>query len=337
VPGIERTDFHFANQVGEREEGKVGDSYTIAHPDGDLLVVVRTNRLSAFDHVMPQTIPNKGQVLNQMSAASLKDTEDIAKNWFLTSPDPNVTIGRKATPILAEMIVRGAVLGSLWKDYDEGRRKISGVTLPDGLSEFQIFDTPIVTPTTKAPKGEHDVPVSPADLIRRRRRVTVEQYDEMAATSLALFARGQERAAERGLYLGDTKFEFGTLPDGRIILIDEVLTPDSSRYFPWDQYVAYLERGGTGARPEQQSKEFVREWLKREHGFTGAPDQVAPDLPLELIAEVSSRYIQLYETMLQKTFRPFSYGEGEARLQYMEVVTGDSLHSIDDLLKYKEK
>jgi phosphoribosylaminoimidazole-succinocarboxamide synthase len=335
LAGIEGTNFHFPNQIGERKDGKVGDTYTIAHPQGDLIVVARTDRVSAYDHVLPQPIPHKGQVLNQVSTAFLNATENIVPNWFLVSPDPNVTIGRKAEPFSVEMIVRDAMLGSMWKDYKDGARTISGETLPDGLSEFELFDTPLVTPSTKAEEGEHDAPISPAEIVEQG-RATAKQYDQMAAFSLQLFAKGQEMAEERGLYLADTKFEFGLLPDGRIILIDEVLTPDSSRYFPWDEYIAYLTDGG-GRRPEQLSKEFLREWLKNERGFTGAPGQTAPDLPQDIIDGVSSRYIELYERMLKKTFKPFSWGDGPERLQYMEVVTGDHLHSIDSLLEYKER
>jgi len=302
---LTETNFNLPGQIGEVYRGKVDDVYTIEHTGGDLLAVVRTDRISAYDVVLPEPIPYKGQVLNDMSAAALRATAAVAPNWFIDSPDPNISIGQKADPIKVEMIVRGYLLGSAWKNYSErGEREICGITLPDGMREFEPFDRPLVTPTTKALQG-HDENITPRQIIEMGLATRVE-YEQMEALALSLFAYGQEVARQEDRELGDTKYEMGRLTTNGVIVIDEVHTPDSSRYYPREEFWAYVN-GQTSERPEQQSKEFVREWLKNQ-GFTGQEGQVAPPLPPEFIAEVSDKYVDLRNRMLGTPFVPPAEG-----------------------------
>lgn len=303
---ITQTNFQLPGQVGEIYHGKVADTYTIEHERGELLVAVRTDRISAFDVVLPQPVPYKGQVLNQMSAALLKSTANVVHNWLLDEPDPNVSIGLKAEPIQVEMIMRSYLLGSAWKAYKElGMRNLCGNSLRDFMYEFEPFDHALITPSTKAETG-HDENITPRQIVEQG-LATQAEYDQMAAMATDLFAYGQRLAAERGLVLADTKYEFGRLATGQLIVIDEVHTPDSSRYFDGVQFNTYLN-DETSERPGQLSKEFVREWLK-EHGFTGEPGQVPPHMPSEFIDEVTERYIKLYEIMMREPFDRQDYDD----------------------------
>ena len=297
---IRETNFELPGQIGEPYHGKVGDTYTIEHDAGELLAVVRTDRISAFDVVLPDPIPYKGQVLNQMSAELLGSTRSVAPNWFIESPDPNVTLGYKAKPFRVEMIARGFLLGTSWRGYQEGLRDLCGNQLANGMTEFQAFDTPLLTPTTKADAG-HDENITPSQIVTEN-LATSKEYDEMAHMALALFAEGQESANKRGLILADTKYEFGRLATGQIVVIDEVHTPDSSRYFPTDEYNAYIQ-GQTSQRPNQLSKEFVREWLVGQ-GFSGEAGQQIPHLPEDFKDQITERYIDLYQWMLGTQFEP---------------------------------
>jgi len=292
------TSFKLPGQIGEPYHGKVGDVYTIQHEAGELLAVVRTDRISAFDVVLPEPVPFKGQVLNQMSAELLAATQTTAPNWLIESPDPNVSVGFKARPFKVEMITRGFLLGTSWRGYKAGMRNLCGNQLPDGMVEFQSFGTPLLTPTTKVDAG-HDENIAP-DQIVENGLATSGEYEEMSHLALSLFAEGQAKAGERGLVLADTKYEFGRLATGQIVVIDEVHTPDSSRYFTLDQYKAYLD-GQTTERPEQLSKEFVREWLVSQ-GFSGEEGQEPPRMSEEFREQISTRYIDLYQRMLGRSF-----------------------------------
>jgi len=321
---IHETNFDLPGQVGEVYRGKVGDTYTVEHEAGELLAVVRTDRISAFDHILPRPIPYKGQVLSQMSAELLDDTSSIARNWLLGSPDPNVNVGFKATPFKIEMIVRGALLGTAWRHYQEGMRELCGNVLPEGMREFQIFDEPLLTPTTKAEAG-HDENISPMEIIDSR-LATADEFEEMDWMARRLYSAGQNAASERELLLADTKYEFGRLITGKIVVIDEVHTPDSSRYFPLDQYLAQLE-DPTSPRPEQLSKEFVREWLM-EQGFSGQEGQAPPPMPDDFVDEVSNRYIGLYERMLGEDFEPVNAKSEAERLDMMRQNVVDYLDNL---------
>ena len=281
---LTNTDFNFKGQKSVYH-GKVRDVYDI---DDKYLVMVATDRISAFDVILPKGIPFKGQVLNQIAAHFLKATEDIVPNWLVTVPDPMVTIGLKCQPLKIEMIVRGYLAGSAWRDYEAGAREICGVKLPDGLKENQKLPHPILTPTTKADEG-HDLNISHDEIIAQG-IVSAEVLDQVEKYALAIFERGTKMAAERGLILVDTKYEFGLL-DGKVILIDEIHTPDSSRYFYADTYAELFEKG----LPQKQlSKEFVRQWLIA-NGFMGKEGQQVPEMTDEYCKEVSDRYIELYE------------------------------------------
>lgn len=314
APAIRTTDFDLPGQIGEPYHGKVGDVYTIAHEMGDLLAVVRTDRVSAFDVVFDETIPHKGQVLNQMSAQLLEATRDVAPNWLIESPDPNVSIGYKAQPFRVEMIARGFLLGTSWRNYQDGSRDLCGNQLPDGMVEFQPFDRLLLTPTTKADAG-HDENITPAEIVVSG-LATPAEYETMAHMALGLFVEGQQQAGERGLLLADTKYEFGRLATGQIVVIDEVHTPDSSRYFPMDEYQAYLD-GRTAERPRQLSKEFLREWLA-DQGFDGADGQAPPHLPRAVRNQVSARYVSLYERMLGRVFQPAADASEAAKLDRIQ-------------------
>ncbi|MDE5900116.1 MAG: phosphoribosylaminoimidazolesuccinocarboxamide synthase [Muribaculaceae bacterium] len=298
------TDFNFPGQRSVYH-GKVRDVYDIAP---DLLVMVASDRISAFDVVLPEGIPYKGQVLNQIAAKFLDATADIVPNWKLATPDPMVTVGRKAEGLRVEMIIRGYLTGSAWREYAAGCRELCGVKLPDGMRENQKFPEPIITPTTKAEAG-HDENISREEIIAQG-LVSAEDYAKVEKYTRALFARGSEMAAEKGLILVDTKYEFGLL-DGEVILIDEIHTPDSSRYFYADGYEERFEKG----EPQRQlSKEFVRQWLI-EHGFMGKAGQQVPEMTPEFVESVSRRYIELYEHITGEKFVPAPEQDLNSRIE----------------------
>lgn len=292
IPAISKTDFKFPGQTAVYH-GKVRDMYTI----GDAtLVSVATDRISAFDQVLPRAIPYKGQVLNQLAAHFLKKTADIVPNWLQGVPDPNASIGIKADPVKIEVVVRGLLVGHAWREYKAGKREICGVKLPEGLKEYDTFLSPIVTPTSKADKG-HDEDIS-EEYILEHDLATTEEWQKIKDYALKLFERGQDMARAQGLILADTKYEFGRLPNGGIILIDEVHTPDSSRYFYIKGYDAYT--GGTSKeKPKNLSKEFLRQWLL-EQKFDGSGKP--PKMSDEFVQQISDRYIELYEQMTGKKF-----------------------------------
>ena len=285
------TDFHFKKQKS-LYHGKVRDVYNIGD---DLLVMVATDRISALDVILPKGIPYKGQVLNQIASTFLDATADIVPNWKLATPDPMVTVGLKCEGFRVEMIIRGYLTGSAWREYKNGCRSICGVTLPEGMRENEKFPTPIITPTTKADEG-HDENISKEEIIAQG-IVSAENYELLEKYTYALFERGSQMAAEKGLILVDTKYEFGKR-DGKIYLIDEIHTPDSSRYFYADGYQEKFEKG----EPQKQlSKEFVRQWLI-ENGFMGQEGQQVPEMSDEYVNSVSERYIELYEHIVGKPF-----------------------------------
>ncbi|MDE6410203.1 MAG: phosphoribosylaminoimidazolesuccinocarboxamide synthase [Muribaculaceae bacterium] len=286
-----KTDYNFPGQTGVYH-GKVRDVYSIGD---DLLVMIATDRISAFDVILPKGIPFKGQVLNQIAEYFLDSTADIVPNWKEAVPDPMVTAGKRAEGFKVEMIVRGYLAGSAWRDYEKGCREICGVKLPEGMKENQKFPHPILTPTTKADEG-HDMNISRDEIISQG-IVSKEDYEQIEKYALALFERGSQMAAEKGLILVDTKYEFGKY-DGKVILIDEIHTPDSSRYFYAD---GYEERLAKNEPQRQLSKEFVRQWLI-ENGFMGKEGQTVPEMTPEFCDSVSQRYIELYEHITGKKF-----------------------------------
>ncbi len=273
--------------------GKVRDVYTI---NQDLLVMVATDRISAFDVILPEGIPYKGQILNQIAANFLDASSDICPNWKIATPDPMVTVGLRCEAFPVEMIVRGYLCGSAWRTYKNGAREICGVALPEGLRENQRLTTPIITPTTKAGQGSHDEDISKEEILRLG-LVAPDEYALLEHYALALFARGTEMAAKRGLILVDTKYEFGK-HDNTIYLIDEIHTPDSSRYFYAD---GYQERFEQGVAQKQLSKEFVREWLM-ENGFHGKTEEIVPEMTNAVVQQISDRYIELYEHLIGESF-----------------------------------
>jgi len=280
--------------------GKVRDVYTL---ENDILVMVASDRISAFDVVLPEGIPYKGQVLNQLANTFLDDTVDLVPNWKISCPDPMVTIGHKAEPFKVEMVIRGFLTGHAWRVYREGNRELCGIELPEGMHENDAFPEPIITPTTKADQGAHDEDISREEILSKG-IVSEEDYLLLEKYTRSLFARGQQNAISQGLLLVDTKYEFGKLADGRIILIDEIHTPDSSRYFYKDSYDENQRRG----LPQKQlSKEFVRQWLI-ENGFQGKEGQRVPEMTPEFIQSVSDRYIELFEHITGKSFvKPKDY------------------------------
>lgn len=304
TPTLTETDFRFPQQTGVYH-GKVRDVYTI---DNRLLAVVSTDRISAFDVILPKGIPYKGQVLNQTAAFFLEATADIVPNWMISTPDPQVTLGVACRPVKVEMIVRGYLAGSAARAYASGARSICGVPLPEGLRENDRLPHPIITPTTKADAG-HDEDICRADIIARG-IASEEVYSQMERYALALFARGTEMAAARGLILVDTKYEFGIDPEGRVILIDEIHTPDSSRYFYSE---GYAERQAAGKPQRQLSKEFVRQWLI-SNGFMGRPGEKVPEMTDEYCREVSERYIELYEHITGRKFVKAPEGDPAQRI-----------------------
>ena len=286
-----RTDFHFPGQ-DKVYHGKVRDVYFL---DGERIAMIATDRISAFDVVLPKGIPYKGQVLNQIATYFLEATKDIVPNWLLSTPDPMVSLGHRCEPFRVEMVIRGYLTGSAWRAYKAGERTLCGIQLPEGMRENEAFPEPIITPTTKEDEG-HDENISREEIIRTG-LVSEEDYKQLEAYTYALFRRGQEMAREHGLILVDTKYEFGK-KDGKIYLIDEIHTPDSSRYFYAE---GYEERFARGEEQKQLSKEFVRQWLIAQ-GFQGREGEVIPEMTPEYCQSVSERYIELYQLV---TGRPF--------------------------------
>ena len=307
-----RTDFNLPGQVA-KYTGKVRDVYSIGK---DYLVMVATDRISAFDVVLPEGIPFKGQVLNQIASRFLDATADIIPNWKIAEVDPMATIGWRCEPFKVEMVIRGYLTGHAWREYKAGKRSLCGVPLPDGMVENQRFPEPIITPTTKADEG-HDEDISKEDIIARG-IVGKEDYEQLEKYTRALFARGTEMAAGKGLILVDTKYEFGKR-DGRIILMDEIHTPDSSRYFYAE---GYEERLAKGEHQKQLSKEFVREWLMA-NGFQGQAGQKIPEMTPQVVAGITDRYIELYEHITGVPFAKAEDPDPAARIE----------KNIEDFLK----
>ena len=289
---IQYSDFSFPGQKNVYH-GKVRDVYNI---DDKYLLMIVSDRISAFDVVLPRGIPYKGQVLNQIAAKFLDATSDLVPNWKIATPDPAVTIGHKCKPYPVEMIVRAYLTGSSWRTYKSGAREICGIRIPDGMKEHQKFDVPIITPTTKAEQGRHDEDISREEIIRNG-LIPENEYALIEKYTMDVFMRGAEIAAQHGLILVDTKYEFGNL-DGRVVLIDEINTPDSSRYFYADEY---QDRFDKGLPQKQLSKEFVREWLM-ENGFQGMQGQKVPEMSDQFVNQVSDRYIELYEKITGENF-----------------------------------
>jgi phosphoribosylaminoimidazole-succinocarboxamide synthase len=294
------SDFSFPGQTGFYR-GKVRYLYFI---ENDWLVMVASDRISAFDVILPRPIPFKGQVLNQIAAHMLDATRDICANWLVDTPAPNVSLGKKCEPFRIEMVVRGNLTGHAWRTYDSGKRSLCGASMPDGMKENDFFPSPIITPSTKAVKG-HDEDITPAEIIERG-LASEKEWGELCGYALALFERGKEIAAAQGLILVDTKYEFGKR-DGRIVLMDEIHTPDSSRYFYADGFAG---RQAKGERQKQLSKEFVREWLI-ENNFMGKEGQEVPRMSDEWVETISKRYIELYEKVIGEDFRPHSLSDVE--------------------------
>ena len=292
MKSLTKTDFNFEGQKAAYH-GKVRDVYTL---DNGLLVMVATDRISAFDVILPKGIPFKGQILNQIAAKFLDETKDICPNWKLATPDPNVTVGVACKGFPVEMIVRGYLCGSAWRAYKSGVREICGVKLPEGMKENQKFPEPIITPTTKAEIGEHDQDISKEEIIAQG-LVSAEDYAVLEKYTIALFKRGTEIAASKGLILVDTKYEFGKNGD-KIYLMDEIHTPDSSRYFYAD---GYDEKFAKGEPQKQLSKEFVREWLM-DNGFQGKEGQKVPEMTDEVVNGITARYVELYEGITGEKF-----------------------------------
>ncbi len=290
---LTKTNFKFKNQKSFYK-GKVRDVYNI---NNEILIMIASDRISAFDVVLPKGIPYKGQVLNQIASKFLDLTNDIVPNWKIESPDPMVTVGHLCKPYPVEMIVRGYLTGSSWRTYKSGIHEICGIKIPDGMREHQKFDTPIITPTTKAEQGEHDADISKKEIIEQG-LITIDEYEELEKIALKLFERGTQIAKEKGLILVDTKYEFGK-KDNKIYLIDEIHTPDSSRYFYLDKYKENFDKG----LPQKQlSKEFVREWLMKNN-FQGRNGEQLPKMTDEIINNISNRYIELYEKITGDKFK----------------------------------
>ena len=301
---VKGTNFKFPGLI-HLYHGKVRDVYNI---NDKYLVMVATDRISAFDVVLPKGIPFKGQVLNQVAVKFLDATADIVPNWKIVSPDPMVTIGHFAESFKVEMVIRGCLTGHAWREYLAGKRELCGIPLPDGMKEHQTFDEPIITPTTKATEG-HDEDISREDVISQG-LVSGEDYLKLEDYTYKLFSKGSEIAKEKGLILVDTKYEFGK-KDGKIYLIDEIHTPDSSRYFYLD---SYMERFNNGEEQRQLSKEFVRQWLI-DKGFQGKEGQQMPEMPEEFVSEISERYIELYEKITGESFVKEDPGDVNKRIE----------------------
>jgi phosphoribosylaminoimidazole-succinocarboxamide synthase len=303
---INNTNFNFPGQKSVYK-GKVREVYNI---DDKYLVMIASDRLSAFDVIMPRQIPYKGQILNQIASYMLKETSDLVPNWLIACPDPNVAVGHLAKPFKVEMVIRGYLSGHAWREYRDGKRTLCGVAMPEGMKENDKFPEPIITPSTKADDGLHDEDISREDIIAQG-LVSREDYEILEDYTRKLFERGTELAADRDLILVDTKYEFGKTAAGDIVLIDEIHTPDSSRYFYAD---GYQERQDKGEPQKQLSKEFVRRWLI-ENGFQGKEGQVIPNMSDQKIQEISERYIELYENITGKTFEKSDTSNIEERIQ----------------------
>lgn len=291
--------------------GKVRDVYSIGQ---DWLVMIASDRISAFDVILPKTIPFKGQVLNQIAAYMLKNTADICPNWLYSSPAPQVSVGRKCIPFKIEMVVRGNLVGHAWRTYQKGERILCGAHIPEGLKENDFFPSPIITPSTKASEG-HDEDISPAEIIASG-LATESEWAQLVKYSLALFERGKQIAAKRGLILADTKYEFGKIED-TIYLMDEIHTPDSSRYF---YSAGFEDRQTSGERQKQLSKEFVREWLITNN-FMGKEGQQVPEMTNEWIQTISNRYIELYEKIIGEPFTPIPISEAEINAKTTQAIS----------------
>ncbi len=302
---ITHTDFDFPGQV-HVYRGKVREVYNIKN---DLLVMVATDRLSAFDVVMPKGIPYKGQILNQIATSMMKATEDLVPNWLLATPDPNVAVGHLCEPFKVEMVIRGYLSGHAAREYKAGKRILCGVAMPEGMKENDKFPQPIITPATKAEMGDHDEDISREDIIKRG-IVSEKDYLVLEDYTKKLFQRGSEIAAKRGLILVDTKYEFGKTKEGKIVLIDEIHTPDSSRYFYAE---GYEKRQAKGEPQKQLSKEFVRQWLIAK-GFQGKEGQTVPQMTDAYVESVSERYIELYENITGETFEKADVSAIESRI-----------------------
>ncbi|MDC1473764.1 phosphoribosylaminoimidazolesuccinocarboxamide synthase [Flavobacteriaceae bacterium] len=303
---ITDTNFNFPGQKSIYK-GKVREVYAL---ENDLLVMIATDRLSAFDVVMPRGIPYKGQILNQIATKMMGATKDIVPNWLTATPDPNVAIGHTCEPFKVEMVIRGYMSGHAARKYKAGKRMLCGVPMPEGLKENDAFPTPIITPATKAEMGDHDEDISREDILARG-IVSKDDYEILEKYTYALFERGTALAAQRGLILVDTKYEFGKTASGEIVLIDEIHTPDSSRYFYAD---GYEERQAAGEAQKQLSKEFVRQWLISQN-FQGLEGQTLPEMSDEYIASVSERYIELYENITGETFVKASLDNIQSRIE----------------------
>jgi len=303
---ITDTNFNFPGQISVYK-GKVREVYYL---EADLLVMVATDRLSAFDVVMPKGIPYKGQILNQIATQMMEATSDIVPNWLTATPDPNVAVGIKCEPFKVEMVIRGYLAGHAAREYKAGKRLLCGVTMPDGMKENDKFPEPIITPATKAEMGDHDEDISKENIIKRG-IVSKEDYEVLEDYTKKLFDFGTKISASRGLILVDTKYEFGKTSDGKIVLIDEIHTPDSSRYFYSD---GYKERQDRGEAQKQLSKEFVRQWLI-EQGFQGLDGQKVPEMSDDYIQSVSERYIELYEKITGTKFVKADLSDIESRIK----------------------
>ncbi|MBY8961536.1 phosphoribosylaminoimidazolesuccinocarboxamide synthase [Flavobacterium sp. D11R37] len=303
---ITKTDFNFPGQKSVYR-GKVREVYNI---NDELLVMIATDRLSAFDVIMPKGIPYKGQILNQIATKFMRLTEDVVPNWLLDTPDPNVAVGLVCEPFKVEMVIRGYLSGHAAREYAAGKRILCGVELPEGMKENDKFPSPIITPTTKADNGEHDMDISREDIITKG-IVSEEDYKVLEKYTRDLFKRGTEIAASRGLILVDTKYEFGRTKDGRIVLIDEIHTPDSSRYFYSE---GYEQRQNRGEVQKQLSKEFVRQWLIA-NGFQGKEGQQIPDMDEAYVESVSERYIELYENIIGEKFSKADISDIHKRIE----------------------
>lgn len=303
---ITTTNYNFPGQENVYR-GKVREVYNI---ENELLIMIATDRLSAFDVVLPRSIPYKGQILNQIATKFMELTQDIVPNWLLATPDPNVAAGYLCEPFIVEMVIRGYLAGHAAREYKSGKRSICGVTLPDGLKENDKLENPIITPTTKAANGSHDEDISREEILKQN-IVSEEDYSILENYTRALFQRGSEIAKGRGLILVDTKYEFGKTSDGKIVLIDEIHTPDSSRYFYAEGYQA---RQDNDEEQKQLSKEFVRQWLI-ENGFQGLDGQRIPDMSDEFVETVSERYIELYEKILGEPFKKADISRIEERIE----------------------
>ena len=306
VHTLMQTDFVFAGQTN-KYTGKVREVYSLAD---DTLIMIATDRLSAFDVVLPKGIPYKGQILNQIATQMMKSTSDLVPNWILSTPDPNVAVGKKCTPFKIEMVIRAYLSGHAAREYKAGKRILCGVGMPDGMTENDAFPEPIITPATKAEKGDHDEDISEAEILERG-IVSEDDYRQLKSYTRKLFERGTMLAAQQGLLLVDTKYEFGKDSDGKIVLIDEIHTPDSSRYFYAE---GYEERQKAGEPQKQLSKEFVRQWLIA-NGFQGLQGQQIPTLNDDYIERVSRRYIELYEQIMGAPFEKASIGNIDERMR----------------------